>query len=73
MRRRDRSFDNGDGIEWVCCRICGGDLRVISGRHLGKHNTDRVTYMEEYISPQTRWSRRLFALSKGLAVAIIRT
>jgi hypothetical protein len=43
-----RSFDNDDGIEWVCCRICGDYLRVISGRHLGKHDTDRETYMEEY-------------------------
>jgi hypothetical protein len=30
------------------CRICGDHRRVISGRHLSKHDTDRETYMEEY-------------------------
>ena len=30
----------------------GDDRRVISGRHLSKHGTDRETYMEEYgLSP----------------------
>jgi hypothetical protein len=48
QRPRNRRFDNGDGIEWVCCWICGGYLRVISGRHLSKHDTDRETYMSEY-------------------------
>jgi hypothetical protein len=41
-------FDTNDGIEFVCCRICGDHRRVISGRHLSKHDTDRETYMEEY-------------------------
>jgi hypothetical protein len=36
------------GIDFVRCRICGGHRRVISGRHLSKHDTDRETYMEEY-------------------------
>jgi hypothetical protein len=43
-----RSFDIDDGIESVCCRICGDHRRVVSGRHLSKHDTDRDTYMEEY-------------------------
>jgi hypothetical protein len=47
-----RSFDNDDGIEFVRCYICGDYLRVISGRHLSKHDTDRETYMQEYhLSP----------------------
>jgi hypothetical protein len=37
-----------DGIQSVRCRICRGHFRVISGRHLSKHDTDRQTYMEEY-------------------------
>jgi hypothetical protein len=41
-----------EGIEFVLCRICGDHRRVISGRHLSKHGTDRETYMEEYgLSP----------------------
>jgi hypothetical protein len=41
-----------EGIDFVCCRICGERRRVISGRHLSKHGTDRETYMEEYgLSP----------------------
>src|SRR5258708_22962372 len=51
-RPRGRCFDSNDGIEFVRCRICGDYLRVISGRHLSKHDTDRETYMEEYhLSP----------------------
>jgi hypothetical protein len=47
-----RSFDDDDGFAFVVCRICGDYLRVISGRHLSKHDTDRETYMEEYhLSP----------------------
>jgi hypothetical protein len=37
-----------NGIDFVRCRICGDRRRVISGRHLSKHETDRNTYMEEY-------------------------
>ena len=37
-----------EGIDFVRCRICGHHRRVISGRHLSKHETDRETYMEEY-------------------------
>jgi hypothetical protein len=43
-----RSFDGDDGFAFVVCRICGDYRRVISGRHLSKHGTDRDTYMEEY-------------------------
>ena len=45
---RGRRFDSGDGIEFVCCRICGDHRRVISRRHLSKHDIDREVYMEEY-------------------------
>jgi hypothetical protein len=41
-----------NGFDFVCCRICGDHRRVISGRHLSKHDTDRETYMQEYdLSP----------------------
>ena len=43
-----RRIDGGDGFDFVRCRICGDHRRVISGRHLSKHETDRETYMEEY-------------------------
>ena len=60
---RRRSFTSGDGIEFVRCRICGDCLRVISGRLLSKHDTDRETFMEEYgLSPDelvAKDSRRL--------------
>ena len=49
---RRRILDGDEGIDFVRCRICGDHRRVISGRHLSKHNTDRETYMEEYdLSP----------------------
>src|SRR5262249_19027267 len=41
-------LDGDEGIDFVRCRICGDHRRVISGRHLSKHDTDRETYMEEY-------------------------
>jgi hypothetical protein len=45
-------FNGHDGMDFVRCRICGDHRRVISGRHLSKHDTDRETYMKEYgISP----------------------
>src|SRR5678816_446662 len=47
-----RSFDSDDGINFVRCRICGDHRRVISGRHLSKHEVDRESYMAEYrLSP----------------------
>jgi hypothetical protein len=47
-----RRIDGGDGFDFVRCRICGDHRRVISGRHLSKHDTDRETYMQEYdLSP----------------------
>jgi hypothetical protein len=48
FKPRSRRFVKDDGIQSVRCRICRDRLRVISGRHLSKHNTDRETYMEEY-------------------------
>ena len=36
------------GIDFVRCRICGDHRRVISERHLSKHDTDRETYIQEY-------------------------
>jgi hypothetical protein len=51
-RWRNQNFDDDDGVDYVCCRICGDHRRVISGRHLSKHDTDRETYMQEYnLSP----------------------
>src|SRR5262249_22803910 len=47
-RWRNQNFDGEEGIDFVRCRICGDHRRVISGRHLSKHDTDRETYMEEY-------------------------
>jgi hypothetical protein len=46
-RWRNQNFDGDEGIDYVCCRICGDHRRVISGRHLSKHDTDRETYMQE--------------------------
>ena len=52
MRQRKLPSSSDDDIEWVCCRICGNYRRVISGRHLSKHDTDRETYIEGYhLSP----------------------
>ena len=49
---RARNLDSDDGVQFVRCRICSDRYRVISGRHLSKHDTDRETYMEEYcLSP----------------------
>src|SRR5213593_4504036 len=46
--RRGRKIDGTEGVDFVRCRICGDHRRVISGRHISKHSTDRETYMEEY-------------------------
>jgi hypothetical protein len=51
--RRAQRISGGEGIEFVSCLICGKHLRVISGRHLSTHGTDRETYMQEYrLSPE---------------------
>ena len=47
-RSPHRVIDGVEGIDFVRCRICGDHRRVISGRHLSKHDTDRETYMQEY-------------------------
>jgi hypothetical protein len=44
---KSRNFSS-NGIDFVRCLICGKHLRVISGRHLSTHGTDRETYIEEY-------------------------
>ena len=60
-------FDTGDAIDVVRCRICGKDLRLISGRHLSIHGIDRETYMEEYgLSPD-----RLCPKALGYTVAAV--
>jgi hypothetical protein len=47
-----RKTTSADGVDFVRCRICGDRRRVISGRHLSKHGTDREEYMQEYgLSP----------------------
>jgi hypothetical protein len=52
LSHRTRGSATGDGVDFVRCRICGDHRRVISGRHLSKHGTDREEYMEEYgLSP----------------------
>jgi hypothetical protein len=52
QKRFSRNSNSGEGIEFVRCLICGDHRRVISGRHLSKHGTDREEYMEEYgLSP----------------------
>jgi len=34
-----------EGVDFVTCRMCGERRRVISGRYLSKHDTDRLTYI----------------------------
>src|SRR5262245_51412228 len=46
--RHYRILNGVEGIDFVRCQICGDHRRVISGRHLSKHDTDRETYMAEY-------------------------
>jgi hypothetical protein len=61
-----RSFDDDDGFAFVVCRICGDYLRVISGRHLSKHDTDRETYMEEYhLSPDELIAKAFFIIQSS--------
>jgi hypothetical protein len=52
VRLSRRLIDGDEGFDFVRCRLCGDHRRVISGRHLSKHDTDRETYMEEFdLSP----------------------
>jgi hypothetical protein len=37
-----------EGTDFVCCRSCGQRLRVISQRHLSKHDSHRLAYMSGY-------------------------
>ena len=51
-RSPHRIIDGVEGLDFVRCRICSDHRRVISGRHLSKHDSDRETYMQEYnLSP----------------------
>src|SRR5215207_4038652 len=57
-RGRPRCRGGTEGIDFVRCRICGKHLRVVSGRHLSTHGTDRETYVEEYrLSPDQLCSK----------------
>ena len=50
--RRPGWFNGQEGIDFVRCRICGDRRRVISGRHLSKHEIDRQEYIAAYrLSP----------------------
>src|SRR5262249_55840573 len=67
-----------EGIDFVC-RICGDHRRVISGRHLSKHDTDRETYMEQYyltpdelIAKDFRTLSRMHRSKESLAYGRIR-
>src|ERR1041384_6784836 len=54
--RRNRcqrgKLTGNEDVDFITCRICGDRRRVISARHLSKHETDRLAYMKEYdLSP----------------------
>jgi hypothetical protein len=56
--RHAQRTTGGEGTDFVACRICGKHLRVISGRHLSTHGTDRETYILEYrLSPDELCSK----------------
>jgi len=62
---RRRSAAVNDGVECVCCRYAGDHRRVINGQHLSKHDTDRVTYMEEYhLTPDELTAKALRILER---------
>jgi hypothetical protein len=53
-----RNYDKAEGVDFVRCRMCAKHLRVISGRHLSTHGTDREIYMQEYrLSPDQLCSK----------------
>jgi len=57
-----------EGFDFVTCRICGNRRRVISGRHLSKHDTDRLTYMDEYeLSPDELIAKAFRVIQSGRA------
>jgi hypothetical protein len=68
--RPSHNSNGGEGFDFVRCRICGDHRRVISGRHLSKHGTDREEYMEEYgLSPDeliAKVFRRIRSSRRGL-------
>jgi hypothetical protein len=68
-----RSVDSKDGIEFVCCRICGDYRRVINSQHLSKHDSDRETYMEEYHLTPDQLVAKAFRIIQSSRPAITRT
>ena len=57
-----------EGLDFVTCRICGDRRRVISGRHLSKHDSDGVTYMDEYeLSPDELIAKAFRVIQSGRA------
>lgn len=47
-----RRLNGNEGIDYVRCRICGDHRRVVSARHLGKHDITRDDYIATYnLSP----------------------
>jgi hypothetical protein len=52
LRLRLNWANGEEGVDFVCCRICGDRRRVISGRHLSKHDIDRQEYITAFhLSP----------------------
>ena len=67
IRRQPRRLNGTEGMDFVCCRICGDYRRVISARHLSKHETDRETYMEEYhLSPDELIAKQVMELGSSI-------
>jgi hypothetical protein len=57
-----------EGYDFVTCLICGDRRRVISGRHLSKHDIDRATYMNEYeLSPDELIAKAFRVIQSGRA------
>jgi sulfur relay (sulfurtransferase) complex TusBCD TusD component (DsrE family) len=57
-----------EGVDFVICRICGDRRRVISGRHLSKHDIDRAMYMDEYeLSPDELIAKAFRVIQSGRA------
>jgi hypothetical protein len=60
--RGRRIFNKNEGIDFVRCLVCGDLRRVISGRHLSKHGTNREEYMDEYRLSPDELSRKDFRI-----------
>ena len=67
--RRQRRLSGTEGVDFVRCRICGDHRRVISARHLSKHEIDRETYMAEYrLSPDQLIAKEVRRLQSFILV-----